>query len=43
MGNFLKENWAYIVIPIVLVAIAVIALLVMGGGDDPAAGFQYNL
>ncbi|MFT7676196.1 MAG: hypothetical protein ACI8QC_000164 [Planctomycetota bacterium] len=42
MSNFLKENWVYIVIPIVLVVVGVIVLVMMSEGD-PAAAFQYNI
>lgn len=42
MGNFLKQNWIWIVAPIVVVAIAV-AILLMTTESDPAADFVYNL
>lgn len=42
MTKFLKENWLYIVIPILLVVAGVVALVYMAEGD-PAAGFQYNI
>lgn len=41
MGDFLKENWIWIVAPIVLVGIAVVVILAMSD-DDPAAMFIYN-
>ena len=41
MGSFLRENWIWIVAPIVLVMILVVVLLVMGGGDD--SPFVYNI
>jgi hypothetical protein len=42
MGDFLKENWIWIVAPIALVAIGVIVILTMSS-DDPAAAFTYTL
>lgn len=42
MGNFLRENWIWIVAPIVLVLILVVALLVLGGGGDDSP-FVYNI
>jgi len=41
MGSFLRENWIWIVAPIVLVLALVVALLVFGGGDD--SPFVYNI
>ena len=42
MGNFLKENWIWIVAPVALVAIGVIVILTMSS-EDPAAPFIYTL
>lgn len=42
MSKFLKENWIYIVLPIVLVVIGVAVLVIMSEGD-PASAFQYNI
>jgi hypothetical protein len=42
VGGFLRENWIWIVAPIVLVAAAVLWLLYTGS-DDAAAPFQYTL
>ena len=42
MGNFLKENWIWIVAPVAVVVIAVVALLLMTEGD-PANDFVYHL
>jgi len=42
MGSFLRENWIWIVAPIVLVAILVVVLLLMGGGGDDSP-FVYNI
>ncbi len=42
MANFFKENWLYIVVPIVLVVVGVIVLVYMAE-SDPASGFTYNL
>jgi len=41
MGNFLRENWIWIVAPIVLVVVLVVAIVVWGGDD--ASPFLYNL
>lgn len=42
MANFFKENWLYIVVPIVLVVVGVIVLVYMAE-SDPTSGFTYNL
>jgi len=42
MGNFLRENWIWIVAPVVLVLILVVVLMVWGGGDD-ASPFAYSI
>ena len=34
MGSFLRENWIWIVAPIVLVLILVAVIVVKGAGDD---------
>lgn len=39
--NFLKENWAWIVVPILLFAAVVVAIIVMG--SDPLQDHGYNL
>ena len=42
MGAFLKENWIWIVTPMVLVVAAIVYLL-MTGGDEGDAKYIYNL
>lgn len=42
MKNFLRENWIWIVAPIVIVAVGVLYLLWQGSGDA-AAPFSYTL
>ncbi len=42
MGKFFKENWLYIVLPILLVVVGVVVLVFMAE-SDPASGFTYNL
>lgn len=42
MGSFLRENWIWILAPMVLVLVAVLTLLIIGGGESDA-GFIYNL
>jgi len=39
--RFLRENWAWIVVPIVLFTAVVVALVVMGG--DPLDQHGYDL
>lgn len=41
MGNFLRENWLYIVAPLALILLLLIALVVFN--DDAASPFQYNI
>ena len=36
MAGFLRQNWVWIVLPIVLVRALVVALLVFGSGGDDA-------
>jgi len=42
MGSFLRENWLWIVTPIVLVLVGLVALILLsdGGVDAP---FIYNI
>jgi ABC-type dipeptide/oligopeptide/nickel transport system permease subunit len=41
VGTFLKENWVWIVAPVVVIALLlVIAIFVLGDGDVP---FEYAL
>jgi hypothetical protein len=42
MKSFLAKNWLLIVLPMVIVALAIAALLALGD-SDPSAGFQYGL
>lgn len=42
MEAFLKENWIWIVAPIVVVIAAVVVILVVSEGD-PASSFIYNI
>ncbi len=41
MRNFLRENWLYIVAPLVLVLLLLGALMFFG--NDPSSPFAYNL
>ena len=41
MKRFLRENWIYIVAPIVIVVVLLGALYVFGGGE--ASPFIYNI
>ena len=41
MGNFLRENWIWILAPIVLVLGLILAIVVFGSGDD--SPFVYNI
>ena len=42
MARFLRENWPYIVIPVVVVIAAVVVLLWLSEGDQGAA-FVYDV
>ena len=42
MGKFLKENWLWIVAPIVIVLVLFVAIIAMQGGDDTSP-FIYNI
>lgn len=42
MKSFLAKNWLLIVLPMLIVAIAIAALIALGG-SDPNEGFQYGL
>ena len=42
VSRFLRENWIWIVAPVVTVVVALVVILVMGEGD-PAADFIYRL
>jgi TRAP-type uncharacterized transport system fused permease subunit len=42
MKRFLRENWIYIVAPIVIVIVLLGALYFIGGGSD-ASPFIYNI
>jgi len=39
--RFLRENWLWIVVPMLLVFGALVLLAVMAGGDDSVSPFQY--
>ena len=43
MGKFLKENWLYIVLPIVLVLGAVLALALTSKNNDSGANQGYEI
>ena len=43
MGEFLRENWVWIVAPLVAVVLAVVVLFVLTMGDDSSAPFMYSL
>ena len=42
MGKFLRENWLWILAPIVLVAILMIWIVMSGSGDE-SPQFIYNI
>lgn len=42
MGKFIRENWLWIVAPIVIVLVLFVAIIAMGGGDDTSP-FIYNI
>jgi hypothetical protein len=41
MKNFFRENWLYIVAPLALVLVLLVALILFG--DDSTSPFLYNL
>lgn len=41
MKDFLRENWVYIVAPLVIVIVGVVLLVAFGGG--PESNFTYPL
>lgn len=41
MGDFLRENWLYIVLPLGLVLVGLACLVLFG--DDSASNFIYHL
>ena len=41
MKQFLRENWLYIVAPLVIVMIGIVVILVMSNGSE--SPFTYNL
>ena len=43
MGKFLRENWIWIAVPIVVVAVVLIVLAYSSGGDDPVTPFVYPI
>jgi len=43
MGKFLKENWVYILLPILLVLAAVLAMIFFGQGDGNGAFSGYEI
>jgi len=42
MGNFLRENWLYIVAPVVIVVVLLGALAILSGGGE-GSPFIYNI
>ena len=42
MGKFLRENWLWILAPIVIVLALFVTIIVMQGGDDTSP-FIYNI
>lgn len=43
MKGFLVKNWLMLALPLLVVAAAVVAFLVLGGGEDPAESFRYGM
>jgi hypothetical protein len=42
IGRFLRENWIYVVAPILIVIVLLVALYLLGGGSE-AAPFVYPI
>jgi hypothetical protein len=40
---FLREYWAWILAPIVLVALGLALLILFGGGGEPTSPFVYTI
>lgn len=40
MKDFLRENWIYIVAPVVIILIVILVLMFTGGSESP---FTYNI
>jgi hypothetical protein len=43
MIKFIRENWVWIVAPIVVVAVLITVIAFFGGSDDSVSPFQYNV
>ena len=43
MGSFWRENWIWIVAPLVLILVAVTVLVLSSRGDGEDAAFIYNI
>ncbi|MDP6410611.1 MAG: hypothetical protein QGI46_14650 [Planctomycetota bacterium] len=43
MGNFLRENWIWIVSPIAIVILGLCWMIYMGSSGDGDAPFLYNI
>ncbi|HJP03241.1 MAG TPA: hypothetical protein QF764_15875 [Planctomycetota bacterium] len=43
MGSFLRENWIWIVSPIVIVLLGLCWMIWMGGSGDGDTPFLYNI
>lgn len=41
MKDFLRENWLYIVAPLVIVLVGIVAMMIWWGG--PESHFTYNV
>ncbi len=40
MGKFLKENWLFILLPVLLVTAAILYLVMAGGGSNDFGGYD---
>ncbi len=43
MGNFFKENWVWILAPIVIVLLGILALFLFGDGGNEDQPFTYTI
>jgi hypothetical protein len=43
MGTFLRENWLWILTPIILLMVALAAVLYYSSGSDGDGSFVYNI
>lgn len=43
MKKFLSEYWPWMVVPLAIVLLLILALMYLASGEDGASPFQYNV